>query len=245
MLLNIAIVEDTPAEAERLISFLERFAKETGEPLRHFLFDNAVQFLDGYKSQYDIVFMDIELPDLNGMDAARRLRLLDDSVVLIFVTHLSQYAVKGYEVDALDYILKPLNYPALALKLQRAVARRRRGGEAEITLSTNSGLVRLMASSLKYVEIYNHHIVYHTESDDYTTYGTLKQIEDSLPKQEFYRCSSSYIVNLRHVTKIDGLTAIVDGKPLPISRMRKKEFLAELHSYCSRRMPGGKRGGGL
>lgn len=233
-MISIAIVEDSPSEAGRLISYLDRFMQESGEPLQHTHFDRAFPFLESYRSQYDIVFMDIELPDLNGMDAARRLREVDRAVVLIFVTHLSQYAVKGYEVDALDYILKPLAYPALTLKLQRAVSRRRREEEPELTIVTGSGLVRLHASALKYIEIYNHHIVYHAESGDYGAYGTLKQVEDALPEGMFFRCSSSYIVNLRYVTKVDGFDVTVDNRVLSVSRLRKKEFMSVLHRYCSR-----------
>lgn len=237
-MINIAIVEDKSSEADRLKSCLDRFQTEKQEPLQYFLFQNAVSFLDQYRAQYDIIFMDIEMPDMNGMEAAQRLRAIDNSSILIFVTHLAQFAVKGYEVDAMDYILKPVNYPALAIKLQRAISRRRSEEGQELLLTTNSGVLRLRTSSLKYVEIYNHHIFYHTEQGDFSAYGTLKQVEKQLPSREFFRCSSSCIVNLRHVTEIDGLNVTVDGKVLSISRLKRKEFMEELHQYCSGKVTG-------
>ena len=121
-MLKIAIVEDKQMEAQQLISHLDRFSQDRGEALQCHWVDNAVKFLEDYQWQYDIIFMDIQMPGIDGMRAAERLRAVDSTVVLIFVTSLAQYAIQGYSVGALDYILKPVNYPALALKLQRAVA---------------------------------------------------------------------------------------------------------------------------
>ena len=236
-MLHIAIVEDTPNEAQRLESYVQRYSREKGEALRHTRYENADAFLREYRSQYDIVFMDIEMPGINGMDAAKQLREKDPSVILIFVTHLSQYAINGYEVDALDYIVKPIGYPAFALKLKRAVSRRKGAREEEIILSTNIGPLRLRVSALKYVEIYKHHIVYYTELGEYKAYGVLKDVEAALPKEQFFRCGGSYIVNLRHIMALSGMNVLVDGRDIPISRARKKELVAELNRYFNGRGP--------
>lgn len=233
-MLKIAVIEDTPDEAKRLVTFLRRFELEQGVSLECALFDKVIPFLENYRFQYDIVFMDIELPDMSGMDAARRLREQDDSVILIFVTHLSQYAVKGYEVDALDYIVKPINYPALAIKLRRAVNCTRNNSGQELMFNTNEGLIKLRASSLMYAEVYKHHIRYCTENGDHNAYGTLKQVEALLPAESFFRLGSSHIVNLQHVVKYIGDEVTVGKDVLPISRMRKKDFLEALHRYCMR-----------
>ena len=188
--------------------------------------------MESYQRQYDIIFMDIQMPGIDGMRAAERLRAIDSTVVLIFVTSLAQYAIQGYSVGALDYILKPVSYPALALKLQRAVSYCVQHKELGIVISTNDGMVRLGERQIKYVEIYNHHILYHTTQGNYSAYGTLKQVEQALPETGFFRCNNQCIINLGYVTKIDGYNAIVDGKTFTISRLRKKDFLKELHCYC-------------
>lgn len=230
-MLEIAIVEDEEKEASRLGNFLDRYAEETGIELHHSWSNSAAAFLESYQCQYDLVFMDIRMPGIDGMAAAEKLREMDSAVVLIFITSLAQYAVRGYSVDALDYILKPVGYGAFSLKMQRAVERCARKREHRLLLNTNSGAVQVRESELCYVEIFDHHIRYHTLQANYDAYGTLKSVEQRLPAQAFFRCNNQCIVNLRYVTKMDGCTVVVDGREFSISRMRKKAFLAQLHSY--------------
>ncbi|MFR8170829.1 MAG: LytR/AlgR family response regulator transcription factor [Marvinbryantia sp.] len=237
-MLSIAIVEDSKTSAKRLSEFLERFSAENEESVRPVWFTELEPFLENYHFQYDIVFLDIELPDGNGMEAAKKLREKDPLVVLIFITHLMQYAVNGYEVDALDYMVKPIRYPAFALKMKRAIRQCAKLREDEVMLELKEYSIRISASSIKYIEIYKHHIIYHTENGDYETYGVLKQVENLLPEKEFFRLGSSYIVNFRHIERVDRQYVMIDGKELPISRLRKQEFLEACHSYYIGRLSG-------
>ena len=193
-------------------------------------YESAEVFLTNYQSQFDIVFMDIRMGGMDGMRAARKLREMDQSVILIFLTSLAQYAVQGYEVDALDYIVKPLTYPSLELKLTKALSRCRRE-EEEILLTIGSDHIRVAASSLLYVEVFEHYLQYKTDSDIIKGYGTLKDVEKLLPEKGFFRLNNQTIVNLRRVKRVNGSTALVDGREFDISRMRKKEFLSEFHRY--------------
>ncbi len=123
MMINVAVVEDEDSAAETLSEYFERYSHEKGAQFHIVRFDNPVNFLTNYKSKYDLVLMDIDLPDMDGMEASRRMREIDNLVTLIFVTNLSQYAVYGYEVNAFDYVVKPVSYFDFALKLERAVKR--------------------------------------------------------------------------------------------------------------------------
>lgn len=230
-MLNIAIVEDEKAAADNLCACLTRYTKDSGESFNIKVFDNGVKFLTGYQSNFDIVFMDIDMPDMDGLSAARKLRELDGKVVLIFVTNLAQFAIKGYEVDAMDYMLKPLNYPAFALKIKKAIRHCEKNETKEVYVTTGNGEVRFAASSVIFVEINVHHIVYHTESGDYPAYGTMKKVEQSLPAEGFYKCNSCYMVSLRHVSSVNGFTVTVGGHELIISHPRKKQFMEALHRY--------------
>ena len=228
---HIAIVEDSPEESKRLEGCVARYAEETGTDMRATVFSRAAPFLSKYNSQFDVVFLDIQLPDMNGIEIAKRVREKDSTVVIIFVTHLAQYAIRGYEVNAMDYVIKPMEYSAFRLKMQRAIIRCQREAQSYITFSNNNHYVRLKASELKYVEIFRHSILYHTCFGDYTAYGTSSKVEAELPKHGFFRCGSSFIINLRYVDRINGSEVVIGDVQIPISRTRRKELISAYHAF--------------
>lgn len=161
-MLRCAIVEDSPRELEHLKECLARYSAERDIPLETTAFGDAASFLEHYRADYDIVFMDIELPGINGMEAAHRLREIDQQVILIFVTNMAQFAVKGYEVDALDYIIKPAQYGPLSIKLDRAAQRWRAAAES-VMVALPTGTQRLLLWEIYYIEVQGHKLTYHTE----------------------------------------------------------------------------------
>ena len=158
--MKIAIVEDNPASAEKLRGYLRQYGEENQKEFDITLFGDAVSFLDRY-SPFDMVFMDIELPGMDGMEAARRLREVDRQAILLFVTNMARFAVKGYEVDAMDYLVKPVQYGSFSLKLRRALARWEQTSET-ILVSQPNGFQRLLLREIRYLEVSSHKLIYHT-----------------------------------------------------------------------------------
>ena len=109
-MVRIAIVEDEQEQADRLQSHIRRYGEEHQIGTQVTVCSNVITFLEQYKAEFDIVFMDIMMPMMNGMDAAHLLREKDDKVMLIFVTSMRQYALQGYDVAAADFIVKPVPY---------------------------------------------------------------------------------------------------------------------------------------
>jgi len=234
MVIRIAIAEDEAQAAKTLKDYLMRYERENQLKFEITAFSNAISLLDHYTAEYDIIFMDIRMPYLNGMDAAQRLRALDQNVLLIFITSLTQYAIAGYEVNAADYIVKPVNYYDFALKMSRAVRRvPARDAANAVTISTEVGWVRLDPQDIRYAETDGHHVILHTVRGDHRQYGTLSALESQLEPHGFCRCNNCYLVNLRYVSGIKGYTAILDVCELRISQPRKKEFLRRLAEYGS------------
>lgn len=233
-MISVAVLEDDLYASKQLCSALETYGKRHACPLKIAAFDCADAFFCAYaRALFDIIFLDIDLPDMNGMDAARRIRKADGQAVLVFTTNLSQYAIQGYEVRAMDYILKPIGYPVIELKMGRAVQFLKQRCGTAISISTRGGFVRLFSSSILYVEIYGHHIVYHTKGGDYGSYGTMKEVIGQLPAQGFFRTAASYVVNLQYVKKVEGLNVFVGEQCLPISRLRKAEFMEAVNRFFS------------
>lgn len=233
---KVAIVEDEHESAENLIKCLDEYTKECDVQFSFTHFKSGLDFLERYSFDYDVIFMDIDMPKMNGLKVAKELRKIDQSVLLVFVTFLAKYAIKGYEVDAMDYLLKPLNYNAFKLKLDRILSRCEKRDNTEIVLPTSEGSIRINVADLNYVEVENHHITYHTANGNYQAYGAMRTILKQLPTEQFYMCNRCYLVNLRNVTRIDGYSVMVGSETLSISRPRKKEFLDALHRYSISRI---------
>lgn len=231
-MVNIAIVEDNPEEAVQLEKALKRYAEEYHIPTRTTVYSNAMAFLSKYSAEFDIIFMDIMMPMMNGMDASRMLREKDDKVMVIFVTNMQQYAIQGYEVGAFDFILKPVHYPEFKLKFTRAVSKLMPQKKvSSILIKSESGMVRLTPEQILYVEVQQHHCVYHTRQGDFRQYQTMKNVESQLEEYGFARCNNYLLVNLAYVTKIDGMSVHVSGTVLPISYPRKKQFCDKFEEF--------------
>ena len=222
--------------------FLQTYQKKVSELFQEHNVDckidtytDARRFLeDCEKTSYDLIFLDIDMPGRNGIEASRALRERNQSIVLLFVTNLAQYAIAGYEVDALDYILKPINYFSFKLKIQKALETVRRVQGTLLTIASDHGQQLVRDSEIFYIEVQGHNLIYHTLHGDLTATGTLKQIEAQLKPSGFYRCNYCYLVNLRHVGFLDGSEVTVGQYKLQISRNRRKEFLQQLTQFYGR-----------
>jgi len=230
-MIKCAIIEDSKADSDKLSEYIERFSVQKNVECSVSVFSNAVSFLDKYNRDFNLVLMDIDLPDLDGMSAVKELRKIDNSVTVIFVTNLAQYAVSGYEVGAFDFIVKPVSFFNLTLKISRALDRIQENKEKTIWISTRQSKKLIEVSKLMYVEVNKHRIIYHTTSEELTSTGSLKNIILELGDLSFELCNQCYYVNLRYVTGIDGFICFLGDKKLQISAPRKKTFMRALNCY--------------
>ena len=113
-MLHIGIAEDDTNYVRQLKEYLERYSRESSTPMEISVFTDGDELVENYKAQFDLILMDVEMPFLDGMTAAEEIRKLDSEVVIIFITNMAQYAIRGYAVDALDYLIKPVDYDDLA-----------------------------------------------------------------------------------------------------------------------------------
>lgn len=234
-MVRIAVVEDDSRDLEQLQSYISKYQAEHSETFFVGVFRDPMKFLAEYRSDYDLVFMDIEMPPFNGIEIARRLREIDPVVCLVFITNMEQFAVHGYEVDALDFVVKPINYYRFSAMMAKALRNIDRHSEKEILLRSPSRITRLRLSQIYYVEIRDHRLIYHTSTGNHEAWGRLSDIEKELESHDFVRCSSSYLVNLWHIVSLDGDVAVVAGERLPISQRRKKAFYNSVTAYLSNR----------
>jgi len=222
-MIRLALVEDTPADIALLQSHIEQYKQETGLELVCDVFTDGAMLVESYTKDYDMIIMDIEMPLLNGMEAAAEIRKRDDGVIIVFVTNSQEYAVKGYEVGALDYLLKPLNYFAFSQRLQRALVRLNTTIEQYIVIRVNREIQRLNVADITYIESDKHKLIYHTTKGQFVTNDTIKRAVSELPKR-FVKGNSGCLINLQHVDAIKNGCAMVGEDSIPLSRSRKADF---------------------
>lgn len=230
-MVRVAIVEDDPVYAQQLERYLSQYEKTSGERFAITCFRDGDEIALEYEAKYDIILMDIEMRYMDGMTAAEEIRTHDKEVVIIFITNTPQYALKGYAVDALDYVLKPISYYAFSQRIERALARMQRRTRKFIHIVGREGTSKVEMTRIYYVEVQRHDLMFHTADGVIEAQGTMKDTEEMLDKNMFFRCNKGYLVNLEQVQGIRGDNAIVGGEELQISRAKKKAFMDALNNY--------------
>lgn len=234
MNVNVALLEDEQSEREHTVSMLKRFFAELNIELSLTCYSDAQSFLGNGSNfkDFQLLLMDIILPDgqPNGMELAREVRKVNRDVAIMFITKTVQFAINGYEVDAVDYVLKPLVYEDFALKLKKAMRYIMLHTEKFIVLNHKEGTTRIGESKIYYIEVMLHYLIVHTAKGDFTVRGSIKDMESQLSKS-FCRCANSFIVNLRHIDGVKDNFAIVRGQSVPITKTRRAAFLNALNAY--------------
>lgn len=227
------IVEDDPQAAETLRAHLERYAAERGTSFSVEILPSALEFLEGTRPA-DVVFMDIGLPGVSGMEAAEVMRQTDELTPLIFVTDLAQYAVRGYQVDALDFMVKPVTYEDFALRMGRAMRVMDRNAGGTVSVATDEGLRVIAEKDVVYVEIFRHDLYWHVTGSAQPLHarGTLTRVAEELGAERFCRVSASHLINMGQLALIrPGSVVMSDGTEVVISRRRRREVLETLTRY--------------
>lgn len=233
-MLKICIVEDDGASRDKLTEYIGRFCAEYSIEYNIDWYGDGLQFLEEYKPVYNLIFMDIQLPNIDGMTTARRLREIDGQVGIIFVTNLLKYAIHGYEVHAFDYIVKPVDYFDFSVRMRKFVGQALKEGEPNILLSSGGKIRRVSVREICYVDVAGHSVCYHlTGGEDVRVHGSMASAEQMLPRQCFVKCNSGILVNLYHVQTLERDEVLVAGQWLPISRPKKKEFVAAVTKFIA------------
>lgn len=233
-LYKVGIIEDLKEDSDYLIKLIKRYQSE--KDCINFdinLFTNAEQFLNPRTSNFDILFIDIELPGMNGVELAKKIRSKNQNVVIVFVTTMRKYVIKGYEVDAINYILKPYDYGSISYTLDKSIKNIKLNPKDSFVVKIHGALKVFNTNNIYFFAIMKHDLLISTTNGDFITYGNLTSVEKTLNEKVFARISSSIIVNLKHVQQVKGNYVKINNQELLIGRSKKKEFISAFLEYHS------------
>lgn len=231
-MLHIAICDDEQSLVNNLTDLLEQYAAETSVEIKVTPYYDGMELIDKYDPTIDLIFLDIRMRLLNGLDAAKRIRQMDEKVGIIFLTTLTQYGLEGYKYQAANYIIKPMKYVRLKDEMNKFLAHSRRNESPSVVIINDTGKYKIVLKNLRYIETFNRNLLFHTEQEKIICYKSMKEVEQQLKEQGFARSHSSYLVNLFYVKGVKKLEiTLITGEVIPISQPRRKRFMELLTEY--------------
>lgn len=228
---RVAVVEDQINESDTLVLYLKKYADETDLKINIRTFRDGDEFLDE-TGPFDVIFLDIEMKRLDGLNTARKIRETDEHAVIVFVTKLANMALEGYSVEAADFIVKPVFYNGFAMRMSRIVRHLDLKKEHFITIKSGSTSSFINIMDIDYIEakdrkvfvtLHSHKVIISTDP--------LYTFEEKLADHGFFPPHMAFLVNLSYVHSININTITVNGMQIPVSKHRRKEFMKALVEY--------------
>ena len=236
-MIKLAIVDDDATYRSEIKKLLDKYEDESGEKFKAIEYTDGDELIEKYEPDFDIILMDVEMEFMDGMTAASSIRKVDNEVIIIFITNMPQYAIKGYQVGALDYIIKPISYYPFSQTMKKAIGRRKTTDKKYIIASQRGVKQKIDAGTIRYVEVINHDLIFHTNEGNINAKGSLKDVMKQLQSEDFFLCNKGYLINLEFVDAVDGNDVKIGNEMLQVSRAKKKPLIDALNQYM-RKMDG-------
>lgn len=229
-MLNIALCEDNSLQRENLKADLEKILNKKGILYTIYSFETGKKLLEKYPEKLDILFLDIQMDELNGMETAKKVREYDNRVEIIFLTAVWDYIQKGYEVRAFRYLIKPLKFDNLKEEVHACVESVMEKRDTFITVKDKNKVLKIKTEDILFFETFNRKVIIHTLVEEYEIKISMNKLEKELINLGFFRCHTSYIVNISKVEELQKDSLIIKSIVIPVSKHRIKNLKLKLTS---------------
>lgn len=231
-MITVAVCDDSKVLVESMETYLKEYGEEMREELKILTFYSGAELLENYNGTYDILFLDIRMLGLDGIEVAEKIRKKDKRVIIIFLTSLIQYALDGYKVNAANYIVKPISKKRLKMEMERWIRELGKKDEPFITFHNDNGNYKVLLKTIRYIETYNRNLLIHTDEENLICYWKMKEMEKKVADNGFARNHASYLTNLYYVESVEKMDIqLSSGEKLPLSKTKKKLFMEQLSRY--------------
>ncbi|MEF9992720.1 MAG: LytTR family DNA-binding domain-containing protein [Romboutsia sp.] len=225
-MLHIVICDDEFLHRKILKEYLCKILEEEFIEYSLVEYSSGEELLTNYK-KVDLLFLDIQMDELSGMDVARNIRKFDESVEIIFTTSIAKYVFEAYEVRAYRYLVKPIEYEKLKKEVKLCISEYL-DKQNIISIDSNKSTLSLPIGDILYAEVIKKEVTIYTDSKNYTIETSMKSVEKKLLNYNFFRCHHSYLVNLKKINEITNKSAFINNEEIPISRAKYKNLKKRL-----------------
>lgn len=237
-MLSIAVCDDMPIECAELAGNIENTLNQFGTEFSLKRFFDGQDLLKSVES-FDIVFLDIKMPEISGMELAKKMRENGRESIIVFVTSAEEYVYEAYDVEAFHFLLKPVNEDKLKNVLKKAVVKITAcNNEDFLIISSEHQIKKILLKDILYIESVGRMVKIHSNSGVLETYKKISDLEQTLSDKHFFRCHRSFLLNLEYVSHFDKAEIVMEnGDTVFLARKHAKIFQKEIISYM--KMKGG------
>lgn len=245
-MLRIAVIDDVHTHADIIARYVKNWSEECKVKCKIDIFSDAESFLFQWEEEqrWDVLFIDIQMPGLDGMQLAKRIRIENRKVIIVFVTGTTDYLQDGYEVEAYRYLVKPVCKEKVADCMSRIIDKQMKEGKTQAFSMkgeeiinhevVRSVMIRIQPEEIVYIEAFTHYSELHTSEKCYRIREGINQWKERLDNKSFIFCHRSYLINLLYVMKIEKTEVVLDtGDHIPLSRRNQRlvnEMFIKLYS---------------
>nr|WP_195366063.1 LytTR family DNA-binding domain-containing protein [[Eubacterium] tenue] len=228
-MLKIALCEDDQLQRELVKNYIDRSLLNRNYEI--FEFKSGEELIANYPQKLDILFLDIQMEEVNGMDAAKKIRTFDNNVEIIFITGIWDYVQEGYEVRAYRYIIKPIDFNSFKTQLNLCIKEIENQKRPSIVVTYKGEVNKIYIGSIVYIETDNRNTLIHTKEKSYRSNMGISKLEKYLEVSTFFRCHNSFLINLEYINKIGQDSVFLEEYEIQVSRHKMKELKIQFTSF--------------
>ena len=234
-MIKLVICEDEQAIAKQITQFVQNWASLSAQAIHISHFESSEGFLFAYEDDksVDVLLLDIQMGEMDGMALARKVRADNERVQIIFITGISDYVAEGYDVSAVHYLLKPVKEERFFAALDKAAANLSKPKRV-ISVDTGEGIALVVVDNIMHIEALNNELEITTKEGVVSCKMPLYKLEELISDVRFAKTHRSYLVNLAHIKRVTRTEVILDnGAALPLSRRLHKDVNGALMKYVT------------
>lgn len=228
-MLKIALCEDDQLQRELVKNYIDRSLLNRNYEI--FEFKSGEELIANYPQKLDILFLDIQMEEINGMDAAKKIRTFDNNVEIIFITGIWDYVQEGYEVRAYRYIIKPIDFNSFKTQLNICIKEIENQKRPSIVVTYKGEVNKIDIGSIVYIETDNRNTLIHTKEKSYRSNMGISKLEKYLEGSTFFRCHNSFLINLEYINKIGQDSVFLEEYEIQVSRHKMKKLKIQFTSF--------------